>query len=137
MKLKEAEARAEFAEKTVKKLQKEVDRLEGKLLIFFFPPTIFCYIIFKYNGLNTQISNKFQSSFYKYAGGFIFLKKYSLFCYRRIFSECFCTEFKRVSDVIWQNDNNTSIIRCSTEIEYQRLVVNLPISNIVTRWFDD
>lgn len=28
-KLKEAEARAEFAEKTVKKLQKEVDRLEG------------------------------------------------------------------------------------------------------------
>lgn len=36
MKLKEAEARAEFAEKTVKKLQKEVDRLEGKLLIFFF-----------------------------------------------------------------------------------------------------
>lgn len=43
------------------------------------------------------------------------------------------TEFKRVSDVIWQNDNNTSIIRCSTEIEYQRLVVNLSISNIVTR----
>lgn len=31
MKLKEAEARAEFAEKTVKKLQKEVDRLEGKV----------------------------------------------------------------------------------------------------------
>lgn len=29
-KLKEAEARAEYAEKTVKKLQKEVDRLEGK-----------------------------------------------------------------------------------------------------------
>lgn len=29
VKLKEAEARAEFAEKTVKKLQKEVDRLEG------------------------------------------------------------------------------------------------------------
>lgn len=28
-KLKEAEARAEYAEKTVKKLQKEVDRLEG------------------------------------------------------------------------------------------------------------
>jgi len=26
----QAEARAEFAEKTVKKLQKEVDRLEGK-----------------------------------------------------------------------------------------------------------
>lgn len=31
-KLKEAEARAEFAEKTVKKLQKEVDRLEGMTL---------------------------------------------------------------------------------------------------------
>lgn len=31
VKLKEAEARAEFAEKTVKKLQKEVDRLEGQL----------------------------------------------------------------------------------------------------------
>lgn len=30
VKHKEAEARAEFAEKTVKKLQKEVDRLEGK-----------------------------------------------------------------------------------------------------------
>lgn len=29
--LLQAEARAEFAEKTVKKLQKEVDRLEGKL----------------------------------------------------------------------------------------------------------
>jgi dsDNA-specific endonuclease/ATPase MutS2 len=31
-KLKEAENRAELAEKTVKKLQKEVDRLEGNLL---------------------------------------------------------------------------------------------------------
>lgn len=31
VKLKEAEARAEFAEKTVKKLQKEVDRLEGMI----------------------------------------------------------------------------------------------------------
>ena len=31
-KLKEAEARAEYAEKTVKKLQKEVDRLEGIIL---------------------------------------------------------------------------------------------------------
>jgi hypothetical protein len=30
-KLKEAENRAELAEKTVKKLQKEVDRLEGKV----------------------------------------------------------------------------------------------------------
>lgn len=29
-KLKEAENRAEYAEKTVKKLQKEVDRLEGR-----------------------------------------------------------------------------------------------------------
>lgn len=61
MKLKEAEARAEFAEKTVKKLQKEVDRLEGKLLIFFFSfSSIFCYVMFKYNDLNTQISNKFS-----------------------------------------------------------------------------
>lgn len=34
VKLKEAEARAEFAEKTVKKLQKEVDRLEGKFYLF-------------------------------------------------------------------------------------------------------
>jgi hypothetical protein len=36
-KLKEAENRAELAEKTVKKLQKEVDRLEGiflKMLLF-------------------------------------------------------------------------------------------------------
>lgn len=30
VKLKEAENRAEYAEKTVKKLQKEVDRLEGR-----------------------------------------------------------------------------------------------------------
>ena len=29
-KLKQAEARAEFAERSVQKLQKEVDRLEGK-----------------------------------------------------------------------------------------------------------
>lgn len=35
VKLKEAEARAEFAEKTVKKLQKEVDRLEGKFHMFY------------------------------------------------------------------------------------------------------
>ena len=34
VKLKEAEARAEFAEKTVKKLQKEVDRLEGQFVAF-------------------------------------------------------------------------------------------------------
>lgn len=33
VKLKEAEARAEFAEKTVKKLQKEVDRLEGEFVL--------------------------------------------------------------------------------------------------------
>lgn len=33
-KLKEAEARAEYAEKTVKKLQKEVDRLEGGISSF-------------------------------------------------------------------------------------------------------
>lgn len=33
LKLKEAENRAEFAEKTVKKLQKEVDRLEGKFIL--------------------------------------------------------------------------------------------------------
>lgn len=35
VKLKEAEARAEFAEKTVKKLQKEVDRLEGEFYVLF------------------------------------------------------------------------------------------------------
>lgn len=35
LKLKEAENRAEFAEKTVKKLQKEVDRLEGMFLACF------------------------------------------------------------------------------------------------------
>jgi len=32
-KLKQAEARAEFAERSVQKLQKEVDRLEDDLLI--------------------------------------------------------------------------------------------------------
>ena len=31
----QAEARAEFAERSVQKLQKEVDRLEGKSLVFF------------------------------------------------------------------------------------------------------
>ena len=33
-KLKQAEARAEFAERSVQKLQKEVDRLEGDHLFF-------------------------------------------------------------------------------------------------------
>lgn len=47
VKHKEAEARAEFAEKTVKKLQKEVDRLEGKssdqyYYLFRFP--LYCHI---------------------------------------------------------------------------------------------
>jgi hypothetical protein len=32
----QAEARAEFAERSVQKLQKEVDRLEGKTWVFFF-----------------------------------------------------------------------------------------------------
>jgi len=48
IKLKEAENRAELAEKTVKKLQKEVDRLEGMTFgfwnssnIFFFQQFIF------------------------------------------------------------------------------------------------
>jgi galactokinase len=49
IKLKEAENRAELAEKTVKKLQKEVDRLEGMTfgfwnssnIIFFFQNFIF------------------------------------------------------------------------------------------------
>lgn len=43
LKLKEAENRAEFAEKTVKKLQKEVDRLEGMFLARF---QFFCKIFF-------------------------------------------------------------------------------------------
>ena len=34
-KLKQAEARAEFAEKSVLKLQKEVDRLEGRIFLVF------------------------------------------------------------------------------------------------------
>ena len=34
-KLKEAEARAEFAERSVQKLQKEVDRLEGAYYPFY------------------------------------------------------------------------------------------------------
>ena len=41
-KLKEAENRAELAEKTVKKLQKEVDRLEGSSFSQTF--TIFCLL---------------------------------------------------------------------------------------------
>lgn len=114
MKLKEAEARAEFAEKTVKKLQKEVDRLEGKLLIFFFflHSSVTSSLNITIQILKFQIN--FEARFINMRMDLFFLKKkYSLFCYRRIFSECFCNEFKRVSDVIWQNDNNTFIIRCS------------------------
>jgi len=44
VKLKEAEARAEFAEKTVKKLQKEVDRLEGEFHMFYLNTNIFCHM---------------------------------------------------------------------------------------------
>lgn len=52
IKLKEAENRAEFAEKTVKKLQKEVDRLEGKFhgidpKTFFVSQSIFCFVNIK------------------------------------------------------------------------------------------
>lgn len=45
IKLKEAENRAELAEKTVKKLQKEVDRLEGMNLVFWNISN--CYIFFQ------------------------------------------------------------------------------------------
>jgi len=38
--LLQAEARAEFAEKTVKKLQKEVDRLEGTCFAVFVANTL-------------------------------------------------------------------------------------------------
>lgn len=51
----QAEARAEFAERSVQKLQKEVDRLEG-IIIFRFPnletfPFYFCFYLF----LNSQV----------------------------------------------------------------------------------
>lgn len=52
----QAEARAEFAEKTVKKLQKEVDRLEGKFrdLIFinstlFIQNVVFAYFYYTFS----------------------------------------------------------------------------------------
>ena len=43
IKLKEAENRAELAEKTVKKLQKEVDRLEGMTFGFWNSSNIFFF----------------------------------------------------------------------------------------------
>ena len=43
IKLKEAENRAELAEKTVKKLQKEVDRLEGMIFGFWNLSNIYFY----------------------------------------------------------------------------------------------
>lgn len=46
-KLKEAEARAEFAERSVQKLQKEVDRLEGAYIFLLFDVFL----------LSTKISN--------------------------------------------------------------------------------
>lgn len=52
MKLKEAEARAEFAEKTVKKLQKEVDRLEGEFQMFNLD------IMYKYQFLPRTVARK-------------------------------------------------------------------------------
>lgn len=48
----QAEARAEFAEKTVKKLQKEVDRLEGK-----FPRLNYKNISIKNNNVCIHIIN--------------------------------------------------------------------------------
>ena len=49
LKLKEAENRAEFAEKTVKKLQKEVDRLEGMFLACFQFFFFFFFLLFTLN----------------------------------------------------------------------------------------
>lgn len=49
----QAEARAEFAERSVQKLQKEVDRLEGMSVLQFF----------KYFKQNVNFSNKFINSF--------------------------------------------------------------------------
>jgi dsDNA-specific endonuclease/ATPase MutS2 len=57
-KLKEAENRAELAEKTVKKLQKEVDRLEGMLLAHF-QILIFFFKILALN--QNKLKKSFQS----------------------------------------------------------------------------
>jgi hypothetical protein len=72
VKLKEAENRAELAEKTVKKLQKEVDRLEGRFfgtdprhsfLSFYFFRIFFIFSTQKKNSkiLSGQQQNFFQS----------------------------------------------------------------------------
>lgn len=49
----QAEARAEFAERSVQKLQKEVDRLEGMSVLQ----------LFKYFKQNVYFSNKFINNF--------------------------------------------------------------------------
>jgi Tropomyosin len=60
VKLKEAENRAELAEKTVKKLQKEVDRLEGMFVLTCVRQTLGNYSLF------SALTTVFYYNFYKY-----------------------------------------------------------------------
>lgn len=60
-KLKQAEARAEFAERTVQKLLKEVDRIEGTTLIQMFSK----FIAANWKGIG--FLNNFFSNFYRRA----------------------------------------------------------------------
>jgi Tropomyosin len=65
VKLKEAENRAELAEKTVKKLQKEVDRLEG---IYTLPiaSVRLCVSETQISSLFSALTSVFYYNFYKY-----------------------------------------------------------------------
>jgi hypothetical protein len=93
LKLKEAENRAEYAEKTVKKLQKEVDRLEGMFLercqnskhFFFFSQfyEVFSFI-FSIDSKSKQNEKKFLRKFATeakkiYAKLFLSLATFSLY----------------------------------------------------------
>lgn len=83
VKLKEAENRAELAEKTVKKLQKEVDRLEGRFFGFHLKPTFFClssdFLLFEH---------KFKKFFNQILRNFLGLDKYFKSRLREVWSVC-------------------------------------------------
>lgn len=83
VKLKEAENRAEYAEKTVKKLQKEVDRLEGRF--FGSSPK---YFLFR-NLVHSE--HKLEKCFVTINLGF-----YTNF--RASFDELLCSFFKKESN---------------------------------------
>lgn len=62
----QAEARAEFAERSVQKLQKEVDRLEGAYARHLFRFDPFCHTVSKLNSTVIRYADSSFLSLYEY-----------------------------------------------------------------------